>query len=542
MDKLGIECTFADSDAMNHVWNMVKLDGEWYHVDVTWDDPAMGNEYGSGDQYGSVRHNYLLLSDKEIYGEGDDHYDWYAEHTASSTKYDEYFWCGLGTPVHYYNGNWYFASDYGYYDTDAGINKYSFQTETVTNLINSYSIECMDIYNGYAYILTNYNNIYAAPINDIKNMTKITEIAEFSEYDNLDGVFFENGYLHYALADEEYYMERDGDFREKYYDDYYKYRYTYSINLTDYKIHRIKWNYVDETLTVNYNGELPGYDDIPAPWEEYADDIKYIKLENVTGIGSEAFYGYAALKCLTLPSATETIGERAFYNCKNLNLVFLGENIKEVSDYAFSGCRSLAGVFYSGDEEQWEAISFGTNTYNLSGAEVRYNYVESKIFKLFDINSGIVMLETDSKAIVGEPLNISLKKYSNGAVSAYSDVKYDTEDTDIINCEDNIPYAVGKGRTKIYVTVQSEEFPFYIYSGETSQMYFENTGQQNFNGILIAASYLADGVFAGCAIQEKNMDVGEGIYIDYIDYGGAHKGFAWNSLENMQPVSEIEVR
>ena len=42
MDMLGIECITVDGTAREtepHAWNMVRLDGEWYCVDVTWNDP-----------------------------------------------------------------------------------------------------------------------------------------------------------------------------------------------------------------------------------------------------------------------------------------------------------------------------------------------------------------------------------------------------------------------------------------------------------------------------------------------------------------------
>lgn len=40
----GIECICVSGSSKNepHMWNMIKLDGEWYHVDVTWDDPIGG--------------------------------------------------------------------------------------------------------------------------------------------------------------------------------------------------------------------------------------------------------------------------------------------------------------------------------------------------------------------------------------------------------------------------------------------------------------------------------------------------------------------
>ncbi|MDO4945549.1 MAG: transglutaminase domain-containing protein [Ruminococcus sp.] len=43
MDMLGIPCRSikaGDTDDEEHAWNMVEIDGEWYYVDVTWDDPV----------------------------------------------------------------------------------------------------------------------------------------------------------------------------------------------------------------------------------------------------------------------------------------------------------------------------------------------------------------------------------------------------------------------------------------------------------------------------------------------------------------------
>lgn len=53
LDKVGIANKPVVSAAMNHAWNLVQLDGEWYHIDVTWDDPVDGEE----------RHSYFGLSD-----------------------------------------------------------------------------------------------------------------------------------------------------------------------------------------------------------------------------------------------------------------------------------------------------------------------------------------------------------------------------------------------------------------------------------------------------------------------------------------------
>ena len=64
----GLECTFAASDIMSHIWNLVKIDGEWYHVDVTWDDYP--------EIFASLEYDSFLKSDESIKETA--HTDWYS--------------------------------------------------------------------------------------------------------------------------------------------------------------------------------------------------------------------------------------------------------------------------------------------------------------------------------------------------------------------------------------------------------------------------------------------------------------------------------
>lgn len=58
--SMGYECVCVAGYARgDHMWNMVKVGGEWYHVDVTWDDPVSN----AGP---ILRHNYFLVSDSTI--------------------------------------------------------------------------------------------------------------------------------------------------------------------------------------------------------------------------------------------------------------------------------------------------------------------------------------------------------------------------------------------------------------------------------------------------------------------------------------------
>ena len=88
LNELGIANSYAISGekAMNHVWNMVKVGGSWYHLDVTWNDPVP-------DALLAVYYRNFLLSDKGIANTG--HYGWKAAHSADSDRYDDYFWQNL---------------------------------------------------------------------------------------------------------------------------------------------------------------------------------------------------------------------------------------------------------------------------------------------------------------------------------------------------------------------------------------------------------------------------------------------------------------
>lgn len=64
--QAGIECftvTGTNPQGALHAWNMVKLDGMWYHVDCTWDDPIL--ETPDPD---FIRYYYFLACDSDIIG------------------------------------------------------------------------------------------------------------------------------------------------------------------------------------------------------------------------------------------------------------------------------------------------------------------------------------------------------------------------------------------------------------------------------------------------------------------------------------------
>ena len=90
MNALGFTNTTATSQSMSHTWNMLYLDGSWYHIDVSWNDPPNSVPYG-------LSHRYFLLSDSGITAAG--HYGWTATVTADNAQYDDFFWRDVKTPI-----------------------------------------------------------------------------------------------------------------------------------------------------------------------------------------------------------------------------------------------------------------------------------------------------------------------------------------------------------------------------------------------------------------------------------------------------------
>lgn len=145
MQELGIKCEFitGEADGGPHAWNMIELDGEYYHIDLTWDDL-------DGTQH-EVIYNYFCLNDDQIL-KNHVSYNENESLSADATKYN----------YHIYNNLY--------------LEDYSF--DTVNKMAESYdgsgmlSIKCASIE-----VLENL-------VDEIVTDSKIYDIAAFSSIDS----------------------------------------------------------------------------------------------------------------------------------------------------------------------------------------------------------------------------------------------------------------------------------------------------------------------------------------------------------------------
>lgn len=70
LDDQAILSVYMSSDAIDHGWNAIYLDGKWYHMDSTWDDTR-------SSKAGETSHRFLLRNDKEfVTNDSNSHVSW----------------------------------------------------------------------------------------------------------------------------------------------------------------------------------------------------------------------------------------------------------------------------------------------------------------------------------------------------------------------------------------------------------------------------------------------------------------------------------
>ncbi len=107
LHEMDINSYYISSTSMNHGWLMVELDGQYYHIDPTWDN----TQPGTNDVY---YHRFLLRNDTEFetIKASRTHYNWYCSSktgiTSTSTRFTNWFVHDVAGCMYYYDGLWYY--------------------------------------------------------------------------------------------------------------------------------------------------------------------------------------------------------------------------------------------------------------------------------------------------------------------------------------------------------------------------------------------------------------------------------------------------
>lgn len=194
LKKAGLSCAIASSQNINHAWNIVKVNGKWYHVDATWDDPVW-------DMPGRSNHDYFLVSfdtmnkntlvnhtkdrtDMVVSAQWGDTYTSAIDTTYESGK----FWNGVEKAIFYRDGYWYSISE-GSYTTAFNINKYRYSTNTNKVIYSGtakWTTPSGAYYPGvYSSIYLNGNNLYFTTPDSLNKIDIISANASPTELLNI---------------------------------------------------------------------------------------------------------------------------------------------------------------------------------------------------------------------------------------------------------------------------------------------------------------------------------------------------------------------
>ena len=194
LKKAGLSCAIASSQNINHAWNIVKVNGKWYHVDATWDDPVW-------DMPGRSNHDYFLVSfdtmnkntlvnhtkdrtDMVVSAQWGDTYTSAIDTTYESGK----FWNGVNKAILYKDGYWYSIGS-GASDTGYQINKYQYSTginKVIYSGTAKWTAPSGGYYPGvYGSIYLHGNSLYFATPDSLKKIDLISAAASPVEILNI---------------------------------------------------------------------------------------------------------------------------------------------------------------------------------------------------------------------------------------------------------------------------------------------------------------------------------------------------------------------
>lgn len=365
--SVGIPCIIVSSDAMNHAWNMVNLNGYWYHIDTTWDDIDSG----------STLYRHFLCSDDEIEEEG--HYDWVHSSqiiidnsdiktapAAMSDAYQDYFFAnidyyGISGSSSYNNGYWYYT--YG----ENTIYKVRFDGSNQSVYSISDKIERMYSLNGFLYYST-MNSIVKINFDG----TSPVIVAGTKNEDGIaiqDFIIRQGRMLYKQLSlfhDDLLWYVKTGKQTAEVIGVYNKTDFalfideiiippTVSVAGITYKVVGIADRAFSEDCGTNYSSLSHS---VYVDRMILSEGIEYIGqyigskgsgIQNITlpstlkSIGKGAF-SYLGISEIVIPQGIEYIGPYAFHSCYNLTTVKLPEGITEIPSGMFAFCENLTEI------------------------------------------------------------------------------------------------------------------------------------------------------------------------------------------------------
>lgn len=108
---------------------------------------------------------------------------------------------------------------------------------------------------------------------------------------------------------------------------------------------------------------------------------------SVTSMGDHVFTDCAALTKVTILGGLTGIEGGTFNGCSSLTSMTLPASVTSIGEWAFYNCSSLTDVYYSGSEEQWNAIAIASYNGRLSRGARPSATIHHNRIAFFDISA-----------------------------------------------------------------------------------------------------------------------------------------------------------
>ena len=271
----------------DHVWNMIQLDGDWYHIDVTWDDPTAYGQNGNLEanvRSGRENHRYFCLTNYAL--------EAVSQHECTQQPH-------IATA---------YALNYAYSHGGLDSRIQELQSEILNNLEAGNTTFTFTPATFKADLISETNSYYG--------------ILERTSLVVVDDMLFESGDVTYRVSSS-YNGSSAGV------------TFTAEAAAGNKCGDSLYWELDGNTLTITGSGAMDDYGDSGAPWCGDAQSITEIILpEGLTYIGSFAFE-YCDIGSIALPESLETIGDEAFLECSSLMEIHLPAGVTSVHPLAY---------------------------------------------------------------------------------------------------------------------------------------------------------------------------------------------------------------
>ena len=344
---VGVEALYVRSRDMNHAWNMIKIEGNWYHADACWDDPVTDHP---AYKYGYVSHSHFLLSDSEFLDKG--YSGWILDdgsETPKAEKSNAFVGKMFRPTVTANSGRVCHINDAFY---ALGYNNKSSELYKTSSLDGN--IEKSILNTSFSFLNQYKNKLYAIYEGSLCEL-------------NYDGTI--NGYvytlnnkiLNFVIKEDNFklvYKDRSGEIKviERSNTDLEKKLETIKINKVTYIIndkgdnteaYALKCD--EDAIDVIIQSDING---IPVTLIKSgfakSSDVRSIEIPSSVHTIDDNAFNYTHIEEVKLNEGLEYIGDQAFFNCNSIRRIVIPSTVTHIGEKAFAYCAGLHNVFWLG--------------------------------------------------------------------------------------------------------------------------------------------------------------------------------------------------